>query len=424
MALPLNATPVFLLLLVTLWAIIALYYFSAVNGFFDQFGAALDSPTLLDSTPVQILSTNGTYPRIDSQLRAVLVFNWVFAGNGSNPEASLTGLFYLGNWGVSWFLVVMETLRSGNKHKLIALYEHSLGIFVNSILLTQIISNSDSILGILVFNWAHPVIMPIYLSLHLLTSPTASLPTRSNVIIDSTDLLALPLSFIIAYALPITLLSVPPSVFGMVFKQTIMAWYQQWNLYIGLTHFMLAFTLRRILSSFQSDSASSLSPNSTHKEAFTKSSRLLRTAYIFAFVMGSIAYLTTLTISCTATIWPSLFNPSVASSLTLANILIPPNPFSGRQSIDLIQGAVWIIRWENVLAMLIMAVWALALHHRARCSQGSKMEWKEITGMVGRLVGYTLVGGPSGVAVGLMWERDCFILNMEEAEGENMIRLE
>ncbi|OBT81271.1 hypothetical protein VE02_10384 [Pseudogymnoascus sp. 03VT05] len=286
MALPLNTTPVFLLLLVTLWSTIALYYFSAVNGFFDQFGAALDSPTLLDSIPVQILNTNGTYPRIDSQLRAVLVFNWVFAGNDSNPEASLTGFFYLGNWGVSWFLVVMETLRSSNKHKLIAF---------------------DSILGILVFNWAHPVITPIYLSLHLLTSPTASLPTRSNVIIDSTDLLALPLSFIIAYALPITLLSVPPSVFGMVFRQTIMAWYQQWNLYIGLTHFMLAFALRRLLSTFQSDSASTLSPRSIHKEEFTKSSRLLHTAYIFAFIMGSITYLTTMTISCTASIWPSLF---------------------------------------------------------------------------------------------------------------------
>ncbi|OBT62141.1 hypothetical protein VE03_08318 [Pseudogymnoascus sp. 23342-1-I1] len=403
MALPLNATPVFLLLLVTLWAVIALYHFSAINGFFDQFGAALDSPTLLDSIPFQILNTNGTYPRIDSQLRAVLIFIWVFAGNGSNPEASLTGFFYLGNWGVSWFLVIMETLRSGNKHKLIAF---------------------DSILGILVFNWAHPVIMPIYLSLHLLTSPTASLPTRNNVVIDSTDLLALPLSFIIAYTLPITLLSVPPSVFGMVFKQTIMAWYQQWNLYIGLTHFMLAFTLRRLFSNFQSDSAGSLSPRSIHKEASTKSSRLLHTAYIFVFIMGSIPYLTTMTISCTASIWPSLFAPSVASSLTLANILIPPSPFSGRQSVDLIQGAVWIIRWENVLASLIMGVWALALHRRARCSQGSKMEWKEIIGMVGRLVGYTLVGGPSGVAVGLMWERDCFLLNMEEAEGENMIRLE
>lgn len=423
MALPLNATPVFLLLLVTLWAVIALYHFSALNGFFDQFGAALDSPTLLDSIPFQFLNTNGTYPRIDSQLRAVLVFNWVFAGNGSNPEASLTGFFYLGNWGVSWFLVVMETLRSGNKRKLIALYEHSLGIFINSILLTQIIPNSDSILGILVFNWAHPVIMPIYLSLHLLTSPTASLPTRSNVIIDSTDLIALPLSFIIAYALPITLLSVPPSVFGMVFKQTITAWYQQWNLYIGLTHFMLAFTLRRFLSTSQSDSIGSLSPGSIHKEAFTKSS-LLHTAYIFAFIMGSITYLTTMTISCTASIWPSLFAPSFASSLTLANILIPPHPFSGRQSVDLIQGAVWIIRWENMLASIIMGVWALALYRRARCSQGSKMEWKEIAGMVGRLVGYTLVGGPSGVAVGLMWERDCFLLNMEEAEGENMIRLE
>lgn len=424
MALPLNATPVLLLLLVTLWAVIALYHFSAINGFFDQFGAALDSPTLLDSIPFQILNTNGTYPRIDSQLRAVLIFIWVFAGNDPNPEASLTGFFYLGNWGVSWFLVVMETLRSGNKHKLIALYEHFLGIVINSILLTRIISNSDSILGILVFNWAHPVIMPIYLSLHLLTSPTASLPTRSNVFIDSTDLLTLPLSFIIAYTLPITLLSVPPSVFGMVFKQTIMAWYQQWNLYIGLTHFMLAFTLRPLLSNFQSDSAGSLSPRSIHKEASTKSSRLLHTAYIFVFIMGSIPYLTTMTISCTASIWPSLFAPSVASSLTLANILIPPNPFSGRQSVDLIQGAVWIIRWENVLASLIMGVWALALHRRARCSQGSKMEWKEIIGMVGRLVGYTLVGGPSGVAVGLMWERDCFLLNMEEAEGENMIRLE
>ena len=256
---------------------------------------------------------------------------------------------------------------------------------------------SDSIAGVLIFNQAHAVITPLYLALHLFTSPMASYPSPEAALIDVVDLEVLPLSFILAFVFPICLVALPaPSVVSVVFKQTAIAWYQQWNLYIAFTHFLLATTRRQVYPP----------PEAIDLE---RSTMLLRSVYGFVFIMGALPHMIVMVLSCTAGFWPSLFAKGTARVLHPRNLLTVTSPFSRVKARDLAQGIQWLIQWDHVIGTASMIVWATTLYMRTKQELGLGYDWSHT---LWRIIMYAFGGGPVGAAVGLLWERDELLLNV------------
>lgn len=92
--------------------------FATNNGLLDLMGKALDSAVLPGNVTLAPALT-GWHPTIDWQLKASVVFHWVFS-DGLRPDVALCGLEFVGNWGASWLLIEMESLRKGNKGKFIS----------------------------------------------------------------------------------------------------------------------------------------------------------------------------------------------------------------------------------------------------------------------------------------------------------------
>jgi hypothetical protein len=253
-----------------------------------------------------------------------------------------------------------------------------------------------SIAGALIFNHSHALFTPLYLALHLATSPSASNPTPEGLLVDASHLNAIPLSFVLGYVVPIILMGLPArGLVSLAFKHTVCGWYQQWNLYIALFHYLLVFWYR------QGQSIDQASPETTLA--------LLRIAYGFAFVMAAIPHWVVTVISCSARLWPNLFNEKFAASLRPSNVLLPTSPFTRKKARDMVQGFMWLIQWDYVIGTAATALWAMTLYLNARGSLIMQEPWMPI---LARTMTYALAGGPMGVPIGLLWERDEMILKI------------
>lgn len=243
---------------------------------------------------------------------------------------------------------------------------------------------------------------PLYLALHLLTSPTAVAPTREGILVDPIDLIALPASFVIGYIVPIILIALPaPSVVTTIFKHTAMAWYQQWNLFISVSHFIFACALRRWYPASK----------------FPSYRTLICYGYIFAFALTAIPHWTVMVLSCTASLWPSLFVNDISDLLRPSNMLIPKSPWSGVTDVSLSEGFRWVIQWDYLIGTAAMLAWAATMYARAR-----KLHTRHgysALGILMTIIIYSLLGGPMGAAVGLMWERDKIVLSRADERKNN-----
>lgn len=116
----LNQIAIVILLSLSLFAFKCLYLFSKSNGLFDHFGKAVKSEILPPGVPLKPLTTNGLLPILDWQIKAPAAFAASFAGDGSHPDTTLAGFLFLGAWGPSWALIILESFRACNAGRLVS----------------------------------------------------------------------------------------------------------------------------------------------------------------------------------------------------------------------------------------------------------------------------------------------------------------
>lgn len=225
-------------------------------------------------------------------------------------------------------------------------------------------------------------------------APSVTSITAKDLSVEQGHLTAIPLSFIFGYILPIILLSLPaPRLVSRKFKHTVSGWYQQWSLFVAFFHYAYLFLL-------QGDHAL-LSPQPALSSSSTLSS--LRLIYSLAFIMAAIPHWIVCLISFSAWLHPNMFTEKEAKALHPWKVLVPTLPFTPRKAKDISQGFMWLIQWDYLVGTIGMIVWALVLHSNARNAYRPDDEWIDI---VLRFVGYLILGGPGGLPVGIMWERD------------------
>lgn len=251
--------------------------------------------------------------------------------------------------------------------------------------------------GLFIYNQSHAVFTSLYLAIRLAVAAPPT--TRESLMVDAIHLRAIPWSFLLGNILPLFIMAMPGLyVSGFNTKHVVASLYQQWNLYISLFHVLLVtwWNQNEATMNMGDEGAETLLSN-------------VRPVYIFAFAMSMASVWIPVFLSCAVRVLQKIRKAPKSSSngLTLASIFIPPSPWSELKCKDAFEGGKWLLQWDGIIGGLSTAIWAIALYAEAR----SVIQPHEGLGsLCMRLMWYMILGGPMGVATGVLWERDTIVL--------------
>ncbi|RAL03226.1 uncharacterized protein BO80DRAFT_423174 [Aspergillus ibericus CBS 121593] len=358
----------FILPLFSLFTLYAIWYYAEVNGLLSLARESIARNTLPGSD-APLRTTYTGLPQLDSLLTTLTTFFWPTT-DGSHPALTLHTLGFAGTFGSAWILITLESWRRGNAWTLAA-YPLIFGLSAQT----------------LTFAFA----APLYCALQLSTSITSHAPTAVNVHIPRSVLYALPWVFAVSYVLPSTLMILPISeTITTDLKQIFIALWQPFPAYISI----LLTVINAVLSPF-------ISVDKTGR----KDHHALRFVYAFAFAHTAITHLVTWTISLITVLAPAILDERFRGELHPSIVFGIPTPWTSPvvQVQSVAEGVHAFLRWDYLIGSVGMVVWAGALYAGAqRVVYGTVGWWRLIV----QVVLLTLVAGPVGAAVGLVWERD------------------
>ncbi|KAJ5091995.1 hypothetical protein NUU61_006865 [Penicillium alfredii] len=359
------------LLLFSLSAVVlyAIFYFSYTNGLHEMAHKALESGKLPGTNePLRTVYTG--FEPVD-HLLAVLTTFFYPSLDGQNPTLLLHSIGFSGTFGAAWTLVVLEAWRKGNAGTIVA-YPLLFGLIAQ----------------VMTFAFATPLICGLQLG----RSITARRPHADNIRIPRAVLAALPLIFIIAFMVPTHLMVLPaPAVLSVDLKQIAIAIWQPWPAYVSILATLAYFILAPFF------------PNN-HRASMSS----LRWVYAFAFTNAALTHLVSWILSLATVLVPFLFEDRFLDALHPSKVFAIPLPWSGLRVDSVGDGVHVFLRWDYLIGSAGVLVWALALHTVAHKQILSTVSY---TGLLIKVALLSLVAGPTGAAVELIWERDELVFN-------------
>ncbi|KAJ5533128.1 hypothetical protein N7494_009680 [Penicillium frequentans] len=305
--------------------------------------------------------------RVDRELMILTSFFYP-AVDGQNATLLLHTVGFSGSFGSAWALVTMEAWRSGNRWKIITV---------------------PMVFGVMAQLKTFALWGPLYCGLHLATSITATKPTVQNIRIPRIIRFAIPIAYAIGYVIPSILMVLPaPNVISTDQKQIFIAVWQAWAISVGIMTTMAFY----LLGPWIRDDTST-----DH-----------RGVYAFAFVYAAVAHLISWTISLATVVAPALFHDRYVQALHPSNVFLLPSPWNTAAFPveDVSVAAHHFLRWDCLIGSACMQIWAVTLYVRACRIGGEPINWSVLGA---KIVLLTILGGPIGSAVALMWERDNLI---------------
>lgn len=271
--------------------------------------------------------------------------------------------------------------------------------------------------GILMQNYAFGVIIPLYLLIHLSTSPTVSSNDPNDFHIDLPNLSSIPFSMAIGYILPTVLAALPsPSVISFDRKQSFLAIWQMFPLWVQLLQLALPCL---IVTFYPLLSRKPLSPRPGRQELGA-----LRGAYVFMLTIAASTHIATLTLLFTSTFFPALFATPFIGVFNPANVFWPVTISVSHQMSSIGSGAMLMIQYDEIIGSVAVVLWALFLLttalHRSASQAGIAGSTTAAWAVVFDLVTFTALVGPLGYAVVAIWGRDelVFASGQERTDGQ------
>lgn len=228
---------------------------------------------------------------------------------------------------------------------------------------------------------------PLICGLQLGCSVTARRPHADNIRVPRAVLAVLPLIFVVAFMVPTHMMVLPaPELISVDLKQVAIAIWQPWPAYVSILTTVAYYVL---------------SPFFAHNHRASISS--LRWVYAFAFVNAALSHLVSWIVSLATVVVPMLFEDRFLDSLHPAKVFAIPLPWSGLKVETVAEGVHVFLRWDYMIGSAGVLIWALSLYTVAHKQILSTVSWPGLLVKVGLL---TVLAGPTGAAVELMWERD------------------
>lgn len=351
----LTLIAVVVLLATGLWAWRNLYYWYYTNGLMEFLGQCIMTDRAPSGQLLKVLCTNGRFPNFDMQLKGPSAFQLLFFENWNYPDATWAGFYFIGSFCVSWALIVLESLRDYNLH--------NFGI-----------GSWTTIPGLLMFNHTPAIYLPLYLGARL-ALVTPSNMTPSDLAIDPVQLKVLPWAFTVGYVAPFIVLLLPDvRIRDISIKQSAAAWWQQWPAYTAVCQLLLSLIW-----------APAAVPSPTATDAWPQ----VQSVYRFLFVLASLSH------------WLSVLG-AFATGVSMTDLFFPALPGKDVKARHGWQAAKWCVQWDVVLATPAMVLWAGVLYWQS----GQVVD----SSLLQRLLVNFFLAGPLGIPIGLLRERDAFVL--------------
>ncbi|KAL4813850.1 hypothetical protein BDW67DRAFT_192625 [Aspergillus spinulosporus] len=313
---------------------------------------------------------------LDELLEILVVFFWPTT-DGSNLSLLVHTIGFSGTFGSAWVLVTLESWRRGNAWKIVA-FPVVFG------LIAQVMTFAFS--------------APLYFAIHLFTSATAVRPTAENIRVPRAVLNVIPLVFVIGYMVPSGLLLLPVSEQVTAdLKQIFIALWQPWPAYVSI----LLTVVHVFFSPF--------TRNDDNVEGGRATLRSLRWVYAFAFTNTALAHIIAWVIPLSTVAAPGLFKEEYLHPLHPLVVYDIPKPWEAPVLVESVGAGVHaFLRWDYLIGSTGVLIWALSLYragHRVVYGQAG------CVGLLVKVAALTVLTGPVGAAVELMWERDELVFN-------------
>jgi len=129
----------------------------------------------------------------------------------------------------------------------------------------------------------------------------------------------------------------------------------------------------------------------------------LRWVYATALATAGLAHLVSWVIPLASVVAPVLFQDRFLADLHPSNVFQIPIPWSGVQVQTVAEGVHYFLRWDYLIGSAGILLWAIKLYTVAHKQIFSTVS---LTGLLVKIVLLSIVVGPTGAAVELVWERD------------------
>ena len=252
------------------------------------------------------------------------------------------------------------------------------------------------ILGAIGQNASFAVTVPLFLALYLATSPTVS-ATSTTIGTDPLETSAIPLSLTIGYMIPAVMLSLPaPSMQSFEAKQIWLAAWQVFPLWVAACQQIIKIILRSVFFGRQ--------------ESIIRSLAVLRITYAFLLIFAGVSHIAAGTLTATSMMFPSIFAAEYVEAFDFAKVHVPAAITPATKMPSIGSGAFMLLQYDEIVGSTAVLLWASFMYVRAHHQLNTTKDWLQNT-VIFTLV--TVVAGPAGAAVALIWARDELVLKQK-----------
>ncbi|KAI1176257.1 hypothetical protein F4777DRAFT_588000 [Nemania sp. FL0916] len=372
------------------------------NGLGDVLGSVSQGTvTTLRGAPAPFLSSYTGVAAIDGQLSGMVGFFSAMIDGNVPWDATLYYVWAMAQLAAGWTLLVLEAKRAGNRGRLVSYI---------------------GIVGLIFQNLTWTFTVPLYLALHLFTSPVAKLRNgdgdgaRRALFVYLWDMALLPMAVTATFIAPAIFMSMP-RLFGQL-AATHYKWIALWQPFpvfaigaLGFLHYGCYYLL------------GSLQPVNEENEPTTHGHGYMvgvRGVYEFALALCGTTHLPIVF----ATLMPKPgreflshafpYYAPVFRSISFADTFIPypwyraprVNPATYRSG-DLGVLAQHFLHYDLYVGTLPLVLWSMYLYLRT-------VKNPSVATMLGKMGFWFLVGGPMASVLILNWERDAVTQEGEE----------
>jgi hypothetical protein len=277
--------------------------------------------------------------------------------------------------------------------------------------------------GIIFQNISFTITVPIWLVLHILTSPVAKpFPgshANSVLLVSTLDLKILPISIILGYLIPTVLMVLPsPSITSPFEHQRYIALWQPFPVWC----IVIQMSIRYIVSTVAGKTSNKDGPQTALGISYLNSAKGV---YRFILALCMITHLPVLLLAILpSTVFPEL-SPHLQSLSThsFSSVYLPYFPTLTHQVPSFAAGVHTFLQWDMYIGGTAMLLWGILLYRNAVEEKSaldpntSLPSYRGLEGGKGKGVGvwgkllvkiaiWTLLAGPSSALVVLLWERD------------------
>lgn len=259
-----------------------------------------------------------------------------------------------------------------------------------------LIFNSLGAWGFLIQNAAYAVILPIYLAVHLWTSPLISSKRLSHFLVDTPNTAAVFGSIILGFVLPTIVMSLPaPSVVNFEQKQVYITIWQLFPVWVSLVQAVLPYLLPK-----SEEQTNSESPN---RQALAT----MRLLYIGLLTFAGIGQASTATLLAVSKFFPGLFAPEFRGTFNPAEVFQPAAITPSTKMPSIGAGAHQLLQYDEFIGSGAMVLWGTAL--LANTYRGSRSR-QSVASLVAKGTAAMLLTGPLGYAAACIWARDELVI--------------